>query len=238
MSTVLSSAVVCDTPKSSFNCYWRMPFRRSARLTFENISDRPVTIYYQVDYELADVPADAAYLCAQYRRADPVGPGGVYTILDGVRGQGQYVGTYLTWETRSPGWWGEGEVKFYLDGDADGRPTICGTGTEDYFGGSYDFENPNGQRYQPFNTPYSGLVQVAPADVIYKPGQRFGLYRWHVPDPVRFGRDLRVTIQALGWGEQGKYRVRGDDAVSSVAYWYQQEPHVPFPRPTTAPTTR
>ena len=72
----------------------------------------------------------------------------VYTILDGVQGQGQYVGTYLAWEVHSPGWWGEGEIKFYLDGDKE-FPTICGTGTEDYFCGSYDFENPRPTAIRP-----------------------------------------------------------------------------------------
>ena len=232
----INSLAVCVTPKVSCNCYWRMPFRRSARLTCENVSAKPVTLYYQVDYELADVPPAAAYFCAQCRRADPVGPGGVYTILDGVRGRGQYVGTYLTWETRSGGWWGEGEVKFFIDGDGRDTPTICGTGTEDYFGGSYDFEDPTGHRYQTFSTPYAGLAQVIPPEVIYKAGQRFGMYRWHLADPVRFDRDLRVTIQALGWSAvPHRYRVRGDDAAASVAYWYQDRPVV---SPTTRPATR
>ena len=98
------------------------------------------------------------------------------------------MGTYLAWEVRSPGWWGEGEIKFYMDGDRE-FPTICGTGTEDYFCGSYNFENQETHRYQTFSTPYTGLAQVLPPDIIYVPGQRFGLYRWHIadPGPVREG---------------------------------------------------
>ncbi|MEI7808412.1 MAG: DUF2961 domain-containing protein, partial [Verrucomicrobiota bacterium] len=140
----------------------------------------------------------------------------------------------------SPGWWGEGEIKFFLDGDRE-WPTICGTGTEDYFCGSYNFEisesrppaATNGapvivKKYQTYTTPYAGLAQVLPPDQIYQPGQRFGLYRWHIADPVRFQKDLRVTIQALGWQKDGKYLPLEDD-ISSVAFWYQKEPHTPFP---------
>jgi hypothetical protein len=137
------------------------------------------------------------------------------------------VGTYLAWVVHSPGWWGEGEIKFFLDGDKE-FPTICGTGTEDYFCGSYNFENQATRRYQTFSTPYTGLAQVLPPELIYVPGQRFGLYRWHIVDPVRFKEDLKVTIQALGWQSGGRYLPLEDD-IASVAYWYQAEPHAKFP---------
>ena len=135
----------------------------------------------------------------------------------------------MAWEVRSPGWWGEGEIKFFMDGDKE-FPTICGTGTEDYFCGSYNFENQRTRRYQEFSTPYTGLAQVLPPDVAYLVGQRFGLYRWHIADPVRFEKDLKVTIQALGWREdkRGLYKPLDDD-IASVAYWYQAEPHAKFP---------
>jgi hypothetical protein len=189
-----------------------------------------MTVYYQINYALAAVPADAAYLHAQFRRENPLQKKGTYTILDGVQGRGQYVGTYLAYESRSPGWWGEGEIKFFMDGDKD-WPTICGTGTEDYFCGSYDFSlsGADGKRhYMPFSTPYTGLAQVLPLDTSYVPPQRFGLYRWHIPDPVRFEKDLRVTIQALGWQSGGRYLPLEDD-IASVAFWYQAEPHAKFP---------
>ena len=137
----INSLAVCVNPGSAFNCYWPMPFRKTARITMENMDDKDMTLYYQINYTLTDVPADAAYL------PRPVPPRSrrcrrraLYTILDGVKGQGQYVGTYLAWEVHSPGWWGEGEIKFFMDGDKE-FPTICGTGTEDYFCGSYNFEN-------------------------------------------------------------------------------------------------
>ena len=123
------------------------------------------------------------------------------------------------------GWWGEGEIKFYLDGDQE-FPTICGTGTEDYFGGAWNFDV--GGRYQEFTTPHSGLPQILRPDGLYQSQMRFGMYRWHIADPIRFERDLRVTIQGLGWRSDGRYQVLQDD-IASVAFWYQTLPTAPFP---------
>ena len=226
----INSLAVCVNPGSAFNCYWPMPFHKSARITFENRDAKDMTLYFQINYALGPVPADAGLFHAQFRRENPLKQKGTYTILDGVTGHGQYVGTYLAWEVHSPGWWGEGEIKFFLDGDKE-FPTICGTGTEDYFCGSYDFDTigADGKRhYTPFSTPYTGLIQALPPDRHEEPGQRFGLYRWHIADPIRFEKDLRVTIQALGWQQGGKYLQLEDD-IASVAFWYQQEPHTPFP---------
>jgi hypothetical protein len=224
----ITSLAVCDNPGSALNSYWEMPFRKSAKLTMENIGEAEMTLYYQVDYTLTDVPADTGYFHAQFRRTNPVPYKAVYTILDNVKGWGHYVGTYLAWGVNNNGWWGEGEIKFYIDGDT-GFPTICGTGTEDYFCGSYNFEHPETHRYQEFSTPYTGLSQVLRPDGLYRSQQRFGLYRWHITDPIRFDRDVRVTIQALGWRSGGRYLPLQDD-IASVAYWYQAEPHGPFPK--------
>ena len=224
----ISSLAVCVNPGSAFSCYWPMPFHKSARITMENTDDKDMVLYYQINYSLTSVPRDAGTFHAQFRTEKPQKQKGLYTILDNVSGQGQYVGTYLAWEVHSPGWWGEGEIKFFLDGDQE-YPTICGTGTEDYFCGSYNFENRDTKRYQTFSTPYSGLAQVLPPDKIYEVGQQFGLYRWHIQDPVRFSKDLKVTIQGLGWQSGGKY-LPLEDNVASVAYWYQKEPHRPFPK--------
>ncbi|MBK9139338.1 MAG: DUF2961 domain-containing protein [Verrucomicrobia bacterium] len=227
----INSLAVCVNPGSAFNCYWPMPFRKKARITMENLDDKDMVLYYQIDYALAPVADDAAYFHAQFRREERLKQKGLYTILDGVKGKGQYVGTYLAWKVRSPGWWGEGEIKFFMDGDTE-FPTICGTGTEDYFCGSYNFDikDENGKaRYGVFSTPYTGLSQVLPPDQIYQVGQKFGLYRWHIPDPIRFDQDLKVTIQALGWKEGGRYLQLEDD-IASTAFWYQTEPHAPFPK--------
>ncbi len=226
----ISSLPVCVNPGSAFNCYWPMPFRTKAKITLENLDDQPMTIYYQINYTLTPVPSDAAYFHAEFRRQDPLETPGLYTILDGVKGRGQYVGTYLAWGVHNTGWWGEGEMKFYIDGDKE-FPTICGTGTEDYFCGSYDFDTagPDGQsHYTEFSTPYSGLAQVIRPDGHYDSQTRFGLYRWHITDPIRFQKDLKVTIQDLGWQSGGRYMKLRDD-IASVAFWYQTLPHAKFP---------
>jgi hypothetical protein len=223
----LSSLAVCVNPGSAFNCYWEMPFQKRCRITMTNLADEPMVLYYQVNYTLTQVPEDCAYFHAQFRRVNPLPYRDVYTIADGLRGQGHYVGTYLAWGVNNNGWWGEGEIKFYIDGD-EAFPTICGTGTEDYFCGSYNFENRALGEYQAFTTPYSGLHQIIKPDGVYRSQMRFGLYRWHITDPVRFQQDLRVTIQALGWRSGRRYLPLQDD-IASVAYWYQTLPTAPFP---------
>ncbi len=236
----ISSLAVCVNPGSAFNCYWEMPFRKRCRITLENISHEQITVFYQINYTLTDVPEDAAYFHAQFRRVNPLAYKDVYTILDGVRGQGHYVGTYMAWGVNNCGWWGEGEIKFYIDGDwpegkecaergGDAFPTICGTGTEDYFCGSYNFEDQRTKQYREYTTPYAGLSQVIRPDGVYQSQTRFSLYRWHIMDPIRFQRDLKVTIQALGWRSGGRYLPLQDD-IASVAYWYQTLPTAPFPK--------
>ena len=232
----VTSLPVCVNPGRAFNCYWEMPFRKRARLTMTNLSDEAIYVYYQINYALTEVPDDVSYFHAQFRRVNPLPYKDVYTILDGVKGQGHYVGTYMAWGVNNSGWWGEGEIKFFMDGDG-AFPTICGTGTEDYFCGAYNFDvgsiardraiTPN---YVEFTTPYAGLPQVIRPDGLYKSQQRFGMYRWHIPDPVRFETDLKVTMQALGWrtDKDRRYLPLQDD-IASVAFWYQTLPTAPFP---------
>jgi len=236
----VSSLPICVNPGSAFNCYWEMPFRKGFKMTIENIGAKPraneapttnqFTVYYQINYTLTDVPDDAAYFHAQFRRVNPLPYKDVYTIVDGIKGWGHY-GTYMAWGVHNNGWWGEGEIKFFMDGDTK-FPTIAGTGTEDYFCGSYDFDAkaPDGTiQYHEFTTPYAGLPQVIRGDGHYQVMQRFGLYRWHIMDPIRFEKDLKVTIQALGWRSGGRYLPLQDD-IASVAFWYQAEPHAKFPK--------
>lgn len=225
----ISSLAVCVNPGSAFNCYWVMPFRKRCKMTMTNIScSEDMVLYYQIDYTLTDVPDDAAYFHAQFRRVNPLPYKEVYTIVDGIKGKGHYAGTYMAWGVNNSGWWGEGEIKFYIDGDKE-FPTICGTGTEDYFCGSYNFENKKTNQYEEFTTPYSGLAQVIRPDGLYRSQMRFGMYRWHITDPIRFEKDLKVTIQALGWRSGRKYLPLQDD-IASVAYWYQTLPVSPFPK--------
>lgn len=224
----VSSLAVCVNPGSAFNCYWPMPFRKRCRITMENIADEDMVLYYQINYALGHVSEMAGYFHAQFRRVNPLPYKEVYTILDGVQGKGRYVGTYMAWGVNNAGWWGEGEIKFYLDGDQH-FPTLCGTGTEDYFCGSYNFENKKTGQYQEFTTPYAGMPQVVRPDGVYQSQMRFGLYRWHITDPVRFQENLRVTIQALGWRSGRRYLPLQDD-ISSVAFWYQTLPGQRFPK--------
>jgi hypothetical protein len=222
----LSSMPVAVNPNGGFNSYWTMPFLNNARVTLENLADEDVIVYYQVDYTLTEVGAQGddgnavAYFHSQWRRSNPLASKDVHTIVDGVTGAGHYVGTYLAWGVNSVGWWGEGELKFFLDGDEE-FPTICGTGTEDYFGGAWNFDVP-GQGYTAFTTPFLGLHQIIAPDGLYQSQQRFGMYRWHVLDPIRFGSDLKVTVQALGWRSGGRYLPLQDD-IASTAFWYSGE---------------
>ena len=175
---------------------------------------------------MTDVPDGLGYFYAQFRRRNPLPYKTPYLIVDEIKGQGHYVGTALAWGVNNNGWWGKGEIKFYLDGDSE-FPTICGTGTEDYFGGAYNWDV-DGQ-YVKYSAPFLGMHQVLRPDGTYRSQQRFSMYRWHIMDPVRFEEDLRVTIQALRWREGGRYLPLQDD-IASVAYWYQILPTTPFPK--------
>lgn len=250
---LINSLPVAVNPKGGMNSYWPMPFRKRIRIEITN--DGPKTInevFYQITYALQEIPEDAAYFHASWRRSMTTREKPEHTILD-LTGQepegaprrrdrrravrGHYAGTYLVWNQLSNDWWGEGEVKFFIDGDAPDAPTICGTGTEDYFGGAWGFvmDHPRDLTPQPYSTAFLGYPQAA-----YAPSDRsemrkrprlpaHALYRWHIPDPVHFQQDLRVTVQALGWWPTGKFQPLTDD-IASVAYWYQALPTLPLPR--------
>jgi len=231
----VTSLAVAANPGSGLNCYWTMPFRKKCRITMENIDNHDMVLYYQVDYTLTEVPKDAGYLHAQFRRVNPLPFKKDFVLVDSIRGKGQYVGTYMAYGSNKNGWWGEGEIKFFMDGDTE-FPTINGTGTEDYFCGAYDFDTQKKNKagvekseYTEFSGPYTGLPQVIRGDGHYDIAQRFGLYRWHITDPIRFDKDLKVTIQDLGWHQDGRYMPLQDD-IATTAFWYQIEPHNPFPK--------
>ena len=214
----VSSLPVAVNPSGGFNCYWPMPFRKSCLITVENQRWEDIGgFFYQITYALDAVPDSAASFHAQWRRSVTPRATPEHVILDGIAGRGHYVGTFLAWTQLANGWWGEGEMKFFIDGDVR-FPTICGTGTEDYFGGAWCFGDT-------FSTAFLGypLWRREPGEV-----PKHALYRWHVMDPIRFEKDLKVTIQALGWWPNGKYQPLEDD-IASVGYWYQAEPHGAFP---------
>ena len=234
---VFSEPIVV-APTRGMNCYFTMPFRKRARIVVRNDHAHAIpALFYQIDYALGNAYSsrEMAYFHAQWRRQPITTLGEDYVILDGVSGRGHYVGTYLAISTLQRYWWGEGEIKFFLDGDND-YPTVCSTGTEDYFGGAWSFaEQRDGHtRERTFCAPYVGYPFYSVRDGAianqyhddYCPPMR-GLYRWHIPDPIRFDSELRVKLQQIGSGYEGAFE-RQDD-VSSVAYWYQIEPHSIFP---------
>jgi hypothetical protein len=215
----VNSQVVTVNPQNALNCFWPMPFRKHARVTFTNEANTDLHLLaFQISYALKPISKNTGYFHAQWRRAN-TSKENPYVILDGVKGKGRYVGTFLAWtQLTTKGWFGEGEVKFFMDGDTK-FPTFCGTGTEDYFLGSYGFA-------EPYTTAFAGTTLKSSTEEelpIF-----WSLYRWHLNDPICFSEDLKVTIQSLGWGRDGRY-LKLDDDIASVAYWYQAEPHSPFP---------
>jgi hypothetical protein len=236
----VQSLPVCVNSTRAFNSYWPMPFASRARITLENDNDVQVIVYYQVTWAETDNMPHGGRFHAQFRRVNPLPYKQDYVILDGVVGRGHYVGTYLVWGSKSAGWFGEGEVKFFMDGDGP-HPSIVYTGTEDYFSGAWGFdigwvrddERPDAfdkpkHGYERFLSPYSGLVQITKPDGFYDSQTRFGMYRWHIMDPIRFEQNLRVTIQALGWRPDRRYLPLQDD-IASAAFWYQELPTAAFP---------
>ncbi len=225
----VNSLPISVNPGRGFNCFWPMPFSRGARITIENRDDDEETLYYQIDYTLAPVAQKAARFHAVFNRRNPSPPGEDKLILDTAGGPGHYVGTYLAWGVNNNGWWGEGEVKFFIDDDEE-FPTICGTGTEDYFLGAYNFDigvpEPDvANGYTCYSTPFAGLPQVLRPDGVYRSQQRFGMYRWHIMDPVRYRERLRVTIQDLGWipglRDEDRRYLRQSSDIASTAFFYQ-----------------
>ncbi|MCX7019366.1 MAG: DUF2961 domain-containing protein [bacterium] len=199
---------------AALNCYWPMPFRNRARVSIENRSKRIVTMFFsQIDYETrARAPRHTPLFHAQWRRENPVKLHEPYTLLE-ARGRGCYAGTVMNYHLLAPGAWVEGGCDFYIDGAA--KPTLPGTGAEDYFGQAWGFRKEH-------TAPMHGTT--------FGPGNaKMTAYRWHVADPVWFNKSFKAVMRCHG-ADTGD---RQDD-YSSVAFWYQEEPHAPFP-PLPAP---
>jgi len=216
--TKILSLPINVNPNGGFNCYFPMPFRKHAKITVENRAPKALRgFFYTINYALTDIDDDDAYFHAQFRRANPLPYEEDYLMVDGIKGKGHYVGVFMAWQQNNAGWWGEGEIKMFVDGDGE-FPTICGTGTEDYFGGAWCFG-------ETFSAPFLGYpMGKCPSEA----GDRHLLYRFHIMDPVRFESDLKATMQAIGWRSEGRYLPLKDD-IASVVYWYQNEPHNPHP---------
>ncbi|HUT93779.1 MAG TPA: glycoside hydrolase family 172 protein [Thermoguttaceae bacterium] len=214
-SEVISVPVVVEDA-DSYNCFWRMPFRKSVRVEVVNQSEKKLNLlYYNIDWIKRDsLPENTPYFYAQYRQEYPVEQGKDYVILD-TQGKGHYVGTVLSVRTRSPSWFGEGDEKIYLDGEK--KPSIWGTGTEDYFLSAWGLKTTG--------TPYFGTPYFDQRGIV---GGHTSAYRWHVHDPIVFNTSITVTIEHWGWisvdenpeGKSHSWNERQDD-FSSVAFWYQ-----------------
>ena len=233
---IINSLPIVVVPSRGFNSYFKMPFGKKARITLENQHDAAIpAFFYQIDYCLMnEMPEDMLYFHAQWRRERLTTLQEDYTVLDGVQGKGHYIGTYIAHTALERYWYGEGEMKFYIDGDED-YPTLCSTGMEDYFGGSWSFAKQVDGRTveQNYNTAYLGYPYYSRHDESVHSNyynddtlpQR-GFYRWHIEDPILFEENIRVTLQQIGSCHKGNFE-RQDD-ISSVAYWYQTHPHMPF----------
>ncbi len=199
---------------NALNCFWYMPFSKGALITVSNEGTQVCdAFYYYIDYQKYKKATTPLRFHAQYRQEYPCGTGQNYTLLE-ARGKGHYVGVSLSIHNRSDGWWGEGDDMIYVDGED--FPSLHGTGSEDYFCGAWGF----GER---FSYPFFGC----PLRGEHKKGDLWNVYRYHILDPIPFKKSIDVTI------EHGHDNDRSDD-FSSVAFWYQEEPHVaflPLPRP-------
>jgi len=214
-SEVISMPVIVEDA-DSYNCFWRMPFRKSARVEIVNQSDKPINLlYYNIDWiKLKSLPRDTPYFYAQYRQEYPVQSGKDYLILE-TRGKGHYVGTVLAVRTRSPSWFGEGDEKIYIDGEP--KASIWGTGTEDYFLSAWGLKRTS--------TPYFGVPYFDQWGIV---GGHTSAYRWHIHDPIVFNKGIKVTLEHWGWispDENPEKRSMSwnerEDDYSSVAFWYQ-----------------
>jgi hypothetical protein len=223
------SIPVTALPRNAYSCYWPMPFHKSARITLTHEGSKDIgCVAYRVMYQLYELPEHPLYFHAQYRRAQTNAENPTFTIAGNIQGTGNYVGTYLAWNSLSSGWWGEGEVKFYIDGDSS-HPTMADNGTEDYFGGSFGFSSFNtglcSDDEQTFSTAFLGMPLALRSNPVG--GRKFSLYRWHILDTIGFFKDLRVTVDTLGWWRKPGFRPLEED-IAALAYWYQKEPHAPF----------
>lgn len=214
-------------PRYGLNIWLPMPFLRRARIEIANELGTPFPLFYQIDHTLGDAHEDdVGRLHTLFRRANPTIPAEDFELLPKREGRGRYLGTVIGVRPLGPDWWGEGEVKMLIDGDGD-FATIVGTGTEDYVGLSFGIQK------TPFR--YHGASARENASDIAT--GRVSMYRWHMPDPVFWKRDIRVTIQQIGLGgptprSLDEYKAgfidRADDW-SAATFWYEAMPSASLP---------
>ena len=214
-SEVTSLPVIVEDA-DSYNCYWHMPFRKSARIEIVNQSEKQISLlYYNIDWiKKGKLAKDTPYFYAQYRQEYPTEKGKDYVVLE-TQGKGHYVGTVLAVRSRSPSWFGEGDEKIYIDGEA--KASIWGTGTEDYFLSAWGLKTTS--------TPYFGVPYFDQWGIV---GGHTSAYRWHLSDPIVFNKGIKVTLEHFGWiapDENPNYKATSwnerEDDYASVAFWYQ-----------------
>ena len=232
---ILNSFLIVVNPYGGFNSFFPMPFKKRAVLTIENQHPGDLSyFFYQINFSLLEnLGNEIGYFHSHWRRQNPTKKKKDYVIVENIFGKGNYIGTYLAITSLMPNWWGEGEIKFYVDDDED-YPTICGTGTEDYVGGAWCFcptSEYSDKRVTIYSTPFMGYHYNSILDKFEKSNYPMhGMYRWHVLDPIRFSKKIKVSLQQIGGRNAIKNYFERSDDVSSVAYWYQVEPHNPFPK--------
>lgn len=212
---------VAVNPARGLNCFWDMPFKKNCKITLENRGNTDVIVFYQIDYELTELPENIGYFHTMFTRCERLEYAKDFTMLDIKAGRGKLVGLYLAYGAKNNGWWGEGELKVYMDGDTE-YPTLCSTGTEDYFLGAYDFENEARTGYQDFSGNYAGFYRM-PTDGLYNCMPRFGMYRVHINDPIWFEEEIRIDIQSIGWRSDFRFHPQQDDLASTV-FFYLSKP--------------
>ncbi len=243
----LNSAVVLNAPCRGFNCFWKMPFKKHCKITLENRHPHlKNSTHYMITGEYKEIPDDSVYFCASYRQARPVPQDCEYVAIDGIRGKGHFVGLTLGIGLGGENLcWTEGEPKMYIDGEK--YPSINYTGLEDYFCGSYNFGDYDKKMgfHQAYSGHYVGMYamlgsnRTSPHYTSNSILPRFMLYRWHLPDPIRFNTEFKMTLQSLNNFSEYGSRVRRDDYVT-VVYWYQTlptSPLAPLPSPSECDLT-
>jgi hypothetical protein len=212
------SAAHSINPEAGMNIWLEMPFKKQARFTLTNESNKSTPLFYYIDYTTGDkLPSKFGRLHVMYRRENPTTLKQDFEILPTRTGNGRFVGCVIGIRALEENWWGEGEVKIFLDGDKD-FPTICGTGTEDYIGQSWGLQN----------------VAYLFGGTSLMDGKLNTFYRWHIKDPIYWKKDIRITIQQIGWSQQvndktgsGLYERQDDWSCSS--FWYEPIPSAPLP---------
>jgi hypothetical protein len=210
--TAYQSAVHSVGPTGGRNIWLPMPFASKVRMTFTNESEKAIPLFYQIDYTTGDkLGSDVGRLHVLFRRENPTTEKKDFELLPQRGQKGRFIGSIIGIRNLHPDqWWGEGEIKVYMDGDAE-FPTICGTGSEDYVGLAW------GIQQTPFK--YNGC-SLAQKDFV-------SMYRWHLPDPIAWQKEGRVTIQQIAW-KDGLNETQDD--WSCATFWYEPVPSAPLPQ--------